>query len=298
MPLSASALDGITILISTPEATVHEFLDQVKTEFPQNLNSKLPVKVVTESDLANNRIAIGEDDLLVAVGVQALLYASKLDVKLPVLGVLVPQSSFEKILADSKRNPRTFSAIVLDQPFPRQIALLKASIPSVTNIGVLFGPVSQSLSSNLQQAARQSGLSILQENVNSTSELMPKLRRVLEGSTALLAVPDLVVYNRETVQTILLTSYRYKKPIIGFSQAYVRAGALAAVYSTPRQIAKQTAEVIRLIAVKTPTSLPPPQAPKYFSVDTNRQVARSLGIEMEDESALSEMLSRIERQLP
>jgi putative ABC transport system substrate-binding protein len=298
MPLSASALGGVTILISTPAAPVNEFLEQFKTEFPQNLNPKLPVKVITEEDLADNRAAIGEDDLLIAVGVQALDYASKLNAKLPVLGVLVPQPSFEKILTDSKRNPRTFSAIVLDQPFPRQIALLKAVIPSATNVGVLFGPASQPLSSDLQQAARQQGLGILQENVNSAPELMPKLRRVLEGSPVLLAVPDPAVYNRETVQTILLTSYRYQKPVIGFSQAYVRAGALAAVYSTPRQIAKQAAEVIRLIAVRTPTSLPPPQAPKYFSVDTNRQVARSLGIELDDENAISEKLSRIERQLP
>lgn len=298
MPLSASALDGITILVSTPAAPVHEFLEQFKTEFPQTINSRLPVKVITEEDLANNRAAIGEDDLLIAVGIQALGYASKLDAKLPVLGVLVPQSSFERILADSKRNPHAFSAIVLDQPFPRQIALLKAVIPSATNVGVLFGPASQPLSSDLQQAAQQHGLGILQENVNSAAELMPKLRRVLEGSPVLLAVPDPAVYNRETVQTILLTSYRYQKPVIGFSQAYVRAGALAAVYSTPRQIARQAAELIRLIAVKAPTSLPLPQVPKYFSVDTNRQVARSLGIELDDENALSETLLRIERQLP
>lgn len=298
MPLSASALSGVTILISTPAPPIHEFLEQFKTEFAQNPGAKLPVKVITESDLTNNLTAVDEDDLLVAVGVQALDYASKLDAKLPVLGVLVPQPSFEKILADSKRNPRTFSAIVLDQPFPRQIALLKAVLPSAASVSVLFGPASQPLSSDLQQAARQYGLGLLLESVNSASELMPKLRHALEESPVLLAVPDPTVYNRETVQTILLTSYRYQKPVIGFSQAYVHAGALAAVYSTPRQIAKQAAEVIRLIAIKAPTSLPPPQGPKYFSVDTNRQVARSLGIELDDENAISEKLLRIERPLP
>ena len=297
-PLSASALSNITVLIGAPSPPGNEFVEQFKTELTKITNARLTVNVITLEDLANNRVAIGEGDFLVAVGVQALSQASKLDARLPVMGVLVPRPSFDTILSDSKRNPRTFSAILLDQPFSRQLALLKAIMPSAASAGVLLGPTSLQFGNDLQQAAGLQGLALLQENINESSELIPKLRRVLEGSPLLLAVPDPVVYNRETAQTILLTSYRYQKPVIGFSQAYVRAGALAAVYSTPRQIAKQAAEVVGRIAAKPQGGLPSPQLPKYFSVDINRQVARSLGIELSDENALSDTLLRIERPLP
>jgi len=298
LPLPALALNSITILTSASSAPVNEFTEHFKNELAQNFNLKLPVKIISAEDAAASRLILSDEELLIAVGVQALEQAGKLDFKAPVLGVLIPQLSFEKILIDSKHSSRVFSAVLLDQPFSRQLALVKAALPAASNIGVLFGPASLPSSIGLQQAARLHNLGLVQENVNKAPDLMPKLRHVLENSSALLAVPDPAVYNRESVPTILLTSYRYQKPVIGFSQAYVRAGALAAVYSTPRQIAKQAAETVRQFTAKPQAGLPPPQAPKYFSVDINRQVARSLGIEIGDENALSETMLRIERLLP
>lgn len=298
IPLPVLALDNITLLVGTPSLPSNEFVEQFKTEIAQGNDSKPAVNVIRVEELVNKHAALSDNTIIIAVGVQALYQASKLDNRLPVLGVLVSQPAFDKLQQDSKRNTRNFSAIVLDQPIPRQIALIKALMPSATHIGILLGPLSRPLGSVLQQAASQQGFGLLQENIRDPDDLVPMLKHVLSSSPVLLAVPDPIVYNRETVQTILLTSYRYQKPVIGFSQAYVRAGALAAVFSTPGQVAKQAAEVVRQFAGKPQGGLPPPLIPKYFSVETNRQVARSLGIELGDENALSETLLRIERPLP
>jgi putative ABC transport system substrate-binding protein len=295
-PSTALAQSRITVLITLPTPATAEFTDRLRNELDPSSGVKL--SVVTEEMLNNGHDALNDDSLVIAVGVQALSQASKLDLKRSVLGVLVPQPSFDKILVESRRTPRYFSAVFLDQPYARQIALLKSILPKATNLGVLFGPTSLQSSYLLQQASQASNLTLVQENIYATEELPAKLRRALETSAVLLAVPDALVYNRETAQSVLLTSYRYQKPVIGFSQAYVRAGALAAVYSTPQQIARQAAEIIRQHLNKPQAGLPPPQAPKYFSVDVNRQVARSLGIEIGDENALSDTLQRIERPLP
>jgi ABC-type uncharacterized transport system substrate-binding protein len=123
--------------------------------------------------------------------------------------------------------------------------------------------------------------------------LIPKLSAILESSDALLALPDPFIYSRETAQSILLTSYRYQKPVFGYSQPYVRAGALAGVYSNTKQLAKQAAE----IAIKSQQEiggLPPPQAPKYFSVMINRQVGRSLKIQLTDEESIHKKMVEAE----
>ena len=44
------------------------------------------------------------------------------------------------------------------------------------------------------------------------------------------------------MRNILLTSYRRGVPLVGLSQAYVNAGALAAIFSTTEQLAEQTRE--------------------------------------------------------
>jgi ABC-type uncharacterized transport system substrate-binding protein len=99
--------------------------------------------------------------------------------------------------------------------------------------------------------------------------LLNALRRLLSNSNVILAVPDAQIYNRNNISSILLTSYRQQVPLFGFSASYVKAGALAAVYSTPAQISQQVAEIISNLS--SASSLPAPQYPRYFSVNTNPQ---------------------------
>ncbi|MGV2481743.1 UNVERIFIED_CONTAM: hypothetical protein IGO34_33640, partial [Salmonella enterica subsp. enterica serovar Weltevreden] len=58
------------------------------------------------------------------------------DVPTPVLSVLVPQSAFESMLAAG--NTRRWSAIHIDQPFIRQVDLIRIALPEARRIGVLF----------------------------------------------------------------------------------------------------------------------------------------------------------------
>ena len=206
----------------------------------------------------------------------------------------------EKIRAEHARKGVSgkFSAIYLDQPLPRQLSLIRTILPRTDNVGILLGPSTQQQGPALSETARQLGFNPQLEYVGNERELVPGLRRTLNDSGVLLALPDPLVYNRETAQTILLTSYRHEKPVIGFSQAYVKAGALAAVFSSPAQIARQAAEIVREALSAQKIMLPEAQYPKYFSVDANPQVARSLGLNFEEESAIHEKLLKIERVSP
>jgi len=297
LPIHAHAASSVTLLLGEPSATTHEFVEQLRQELALTSNAKLALNVVSLNNLSPDLSLIGDDSILLAVGVQALSQASKLDSKMPVLGVLVPRPSYDRILQDSRRNPRNFSAIVLDQPLSRQFSLIKTILPGIINVGVLLGPTSRDALADLKRAAAQQTLTLQQANVDEPAQLLPRLKQLLDTSSALLAVPDPLIYTRETVQPILLTTYRYQIPVIGFSQAYVRAGALAAVYSTPRQIARQVVEELIQLESRPKAGLSTVQSPKYFSVDVNRQVARALGIEVADENVLSETLLRMERLL-
>ena len=110
--------------------------------------------------------------------------------------------------------------------------------------------------------------------------------------TVLLAVPDTQLFNNRTISNILLTAYHHRSPVIGFSPAYVKAGALFALYSTPAQIGQQAGEAARIGLVSG--SLPPATAPRQFRISTNTYVARSLGITLEDANVLRERLERAE----
>ena len=284
VPLLAQAYTGITIVMSAQTLTNKEFIDTFKAELVNTKNSSLKVKIINLQETEKLEVA-ENSELVIALGVKALAASANLKFSTPVLGVFIPMPAFNSLLVKSKRDLGNFSAIVLDQPFSRQFLLIKNILPASKKIGVLLGPTSSQYADLLKEEGEDAGLSVMEENVYLEADLIPKLNAALAISDALMAVPDTLIYSRETAQPILLTSYRQQKPIFGYSQSYVRAGALAAVYSSSKQIAKQAAE-IALISQQSSNLLPPPQAPKYFSIMVNYQVARSFNLVLKSDEEI------------
>lgn len=291
-PVFAQAYTGVTIVLSAPTQANLEFVDQFKAELANTKNLNLRVKVV-ELPEAERLVVAENSELVIALGVKALEAASKLKHSTPVMGVFIPLLTFNSLLEKSRRDLGSFSAIVLDQPFSRQISLIKTVLPDAKKLGVLLGSTSSQYGVFIKEEGEEKALNILQENVNQEADLIPKLKKLLESTGALIAIPDPLIYNRETAQPIILTSYRHQKPIFGYSQSYVRAGALAAVFSTSKQLAKQAAE-IAIKSQQAPSLLPPPQVPKYFSVMVNYQVGRSLNIPLVDETLIYQRMLEAE----
>lgn len=292
LPNFSHAYTGITIVISSPTSANLEFVEAFKMELVNAKSTNLRVKVIDLTEV--EKLVVAENsELVIALGVKAIELSGKLKQTTPVLGVFVPLPTFNSLLANSKRVLGNFSAIVLDQPYSRRFSLIKTVMPEAKNLGVLLGPNSSLDIDELRESGDGAQFNIMQENIKQQAELIPNLTTLLEISDALMAIPDSLVYTRETAQPILLTSYRYQKPVFGFSQSYVRAGALAAVYSTSRQMARQAAE-IAINSQQSPGILPPPQAPKYFSVALNYQVARSLNIQIGDEASINKKMLALE----
>lgn len=291
LPRMAAALDGVTVVLSEEGGAYAQVAAKLRTALSLNgSTARLPVKEIALKEADFLRADPGQ--LLVAVGAGAMEALAQKNLPQPVLSVLVPRAAFEKTARQGGRagDPRNFSAITLDQPWARQFALIRHALPGRTKVGILLSPNSTELASALSAAARAAGFVAIIEMVGGEADLLPALKRLLGESDVLLAVPDPLIYNRNTVQSILLTTYRHQVPLLGFSSSYVKAGAIAAVFSVPEQIGQQAAEMIqRLVAERR---LPPPQPPRYFSVGINAQVARSLGISLDDEASLNDKLKR------
>jgi hypothetical protein len=111
------------------------------------------------------------------------------------------------------------------------------------------------------------------------SDINQLLSRIAQ-TDVLLALPDAGIYNTENFRNILLSTYRHKQGVIGFSSDMVRAGALATTYSEVEDINAQVAEIAA--AYVSGGELAPPQFPHYFRTIVNEGVARSLDITVVD----------------
>lgn len=137
-----------------------------------------------------------------------------------------------------------------------------------------------------RQAFSNAGLILDIEDADTDKSLLPALNAVLERSSALLALPDSTLYRRNNIKAILITAFRQQRPIVGYSPAFVTAGALAALHTTPHQAARQTADLI----IANGTNLPPPSGPTQFAIAINPNVAQALGIKVPDEAAIRRAL--------
>jgi ABC-type uncharacterized transport system substrate-binding protein len=223
----------------------------------------------------------GTPRLLVALGALAAQTVAKTDPRYPVLCALLPRTSYESVLQETgQRSSAQFSALYLDQPLSRQLELIRLALPAAKNVGVLWGQESKSKESVLKALAATKQLTLVEGRVSGDGLLFPQLKKVLADADVLLAQADQQVFNPQTIQNILLASFRAQVPMVGFSPAYVRAGALIAVFSTPEQIGRQSAALAK--DVLQGKGLPAtPIYPSSFSVMVNDHVARSLGLSLE-----------------
>lgn len=139
-------------------------------------------------------------------------------------------------------------------------------------------------------------MTVIRENVLREGDLFPALQRVTTDPAVLVATPDNEVFNSYSLQNVLLATYRQRSPVLGFSPAYVRAGAVLGLYVTPAQIGRQAAEMAKAVLAGAP--LPQPQTPRYFEIGTNPQVAHSLGIDLEAPEVLRARLAKQEGLAP
>ncbi len=230
--------------------------------------------------------------LAVTVGVRAAESVATLPGRTPVLAVLVPRSWYAKggraRLLDSGR--RSVAAIYLDQPFERQAELIRLALPDAQRAGVLMSEDQEGLVGELEAALQARQLGLVLGILPSEGRLMNTLENVLSESDVLLAETDPRVFNRNTAQSLLLTSYRYRTPVLGYSHSLTRAGALLSLHSSPAQIGRQTAESVIVALQGGAVRLPPPAHPVYFGISINEQVARSLGYTLPPEDELEKRL--------
>lgn len=288
-PASAAGKPDAEILLVLSELQgPYQVVANSLQDYLQDTSANIPLKMERVSADSIGSRSLTSARLVVAIGSKASEQVDAMPESAPVLHLLIPSQG--NTLCDHPHH----SAIFIDQPWQRQLNLIHLTLPGSEHIGLLLGNTSQQLRPDLEAAIIERQWYARVGIAPSNSSYLDALKRILEHSEVLLAIPDQQVFNRQNLQGILLTSYRREVPMIGFSPGYVRAGALAAVYSTPEQIAQQAAQWIDTLLEHAGRVLPAPAHPQYYSVAVNQQVARSLGLRVPQESTLLQYMQQLE----
>jgi ABC-type uncharacterized transport system substrate-binding protein len=205
-----------------------------------------------------------------------------------VLSLMIPRALSEKLPWPVSLGRKKISAVYFDQPVSRSIGLIRAAFPDARRVGLLVSGENAGVARLLTQEAARHSIQIVPVTVDSADEVAQALRQVLPDSDVLLLVPDAIAINAGNAQNVLLTTYRYRVPVLGFSQGLSKAGAVASLYSSPAQIGSQGAQMA--IRLDESGDLPPAQHASTFSIAFNPHVARSLGVNLPNEADIRRKL--------
>ena len=287
-----AAEPAVVIVTSERSASYLDAIGALEDELARTGMSRTDIQTVTMAELALLSLPLSPK-IFIAVGLRAASLMAARDGKTPLIATLLPRGGFEQIAGVAERKATAaLSGVCVDQPFSRQLDLIRLALPMARRIGVLWGLDAPVQMPRLHSASQGRGVQLVTAQVGAGESVFPALARVLEEAEVLLAVANPQIYNSSSIQNILLASYRSNVPLIGFSPGYVQAGAVLSLYSTPAMIGRQTAVMVRsfLQGKALPTM---PQYPREFEVGVNTQVARSLGLTL-DAAALTDRLRQLE----
>ena len=273
-----ASITHVVVVLSDNTRTSQTFASRYLAGLPPQINAS----VIHGAD----NLDLADTDLIVTVGPIASQNIFS-QTGLPVLATMISSQSYSTLLKLRPKGSQT-TAIYLDQPSIRQIHFLQATLPKLHQVGLLYA--NEAAITPLKNTFNNNGYSVHSLPVENESRLFDSLTSVLKSSDLLYATPDADVYNNRTIANILLSSYRLGVPIVGYSENFVKAGAVCGLYSTPEQMAGQ-ADLLSINFSKNKT-FPSASYPAEYSISINRDVARSLGIVF---SSIEEIRRKVEK---
>ena len=198
----------------------------------------------------------------------------------PVLHTMIARDQYQILYQDGSPYPR--SAVFMDQPLERYVALIHSAMPERSEVLLLSSENTLPLVTpllNLLRAHRKALRIVPYTQGDSIDKI---LAENTGPNSVLLVLPDIRVLNSDTAKTFITASYQRAIPLVSYSEHLVRAGGLMAVYSST---ADQIVDVRGAIHTWQATGrLPAAGYARNYSVSINYQLARALQLRLPTEA--------------
>lgn len=227
------------------------------------------------------------DHILVTLGVSTLRYVSESGYAGPVISSYLSKISEQRLQQESTLSPSIQRVALYTEPsINSQMSLISKLYPRNPYIAVFLSDQSGFLQTEIESAAKVHNISVNIQQVISAREIYASLSQ--NRYSAILAIPDDTIYNRNTIRAILEVSYAENTAIVGYSPSLVQAGAIATTYTDEVAVAKAISDEIR--SYQERGRFGPSRQIESRSVEINPHVANSLNILIEPKHLIEQSL--------
>ena len=277
----AQDVDRLVIVRSSDNSFFNETIDTLVGQ----LDDGVAHEVV---DLDGFSVETAPGDIYIGLGLPAIKAISSRYPTARAIHAYLTEEQLQQLERDANR-----FFVLLDQPLQRYLAFTHYLL-KVSSIGIL---TDQPFDPELERMPilNRLDLDLSIYRVDADNKLLPVLRRLLREHDALLMLPRQSIYNPESLKGVLLSSYRQRRPVISYSPAHVRSGALASIYSSPIDIGRHLALLTKRSIANNMSPETDFHYARFFSISINRQVARSLGLALPGNAELRDQLDGLKQ---
>lgn len=232
--------------------TIHFLLSSDAPVVAQALSDIQSQLIATENPVDNqvshiDQFSVTEvdpNDLLVAIGNKA---AKKLaSFKLPNQTIISFTDKPTNVYLSSEFRRDNLRIVSLNQPTQRLIEFTDPIVGTgyKKNLLIAVSEQNTALITELENIAPLNYGQLKVVIVPKATLAAKVLEPHLFDAAALIAIQDPVIWTGKNAKWLLQQAFNYQVPVIGYSQSFLKAGALASVYSSLDDVASTTADAI------------------------------------------------------
>lgn len=280
-PIYAYSQESILAVMSGDNKIYKDFYSRFKTELHDNIN-------IVEVGVSNvNNEVLNSHNFIITVGYRAAKNISEYKPKSTVIYSLIPDNEKTHSSLSCKNNNCYY--IYINQPVIRYTKLFKILFPQDRVMVLATTKVNTKIIQQIQISSKNIGVTYKELQIQQDSNIARTFTNILSKDDVLLALPNTAIYNSNNAKSILLSTYHKDVPIIAYSKAFVKAGAIAGLYSSIDHIADKTAKIVNRI-IKGGHQKQKGYYPDDFTIEINSAVANSLNINIDSESVIKRKL--------
>jgi len=221
--------------------------------------------------------------LILTLGSTATALIHKHVKDLPVVFCMVLNPVASGFVRSMESSGNNLTGASLDVPARIQFETLKAVVPSLKRVGVLYNPrETGEVIGSASKEAEDVGVELIAIPVSSPERLQEALETLQRRRIdALWSVADGTVFSSDrSIEFLLRRTLEYRIPFMGLSSAFVKAGALLALSVDYKDVGVQCGELaVQVLAGRPPPSLPI-TVPRMVTLYLNLNVAKAIGVKI------------------
>ena len=267
------------------KSSENSFFNKTIQQLTQKIGDKVEFHIKMLDSLEHNDPLLSNSRAIITLGIAAANYPFDKKQKSPIIHSYITEFQLTKHTDEHNHH-----YLLLDQPLHRYLAFIKYLLAPKA-IAIIKSEKNAVNKKTLKRLSSSLGIKLEQRLMKKGDNPLRLVRNLLHSNDVLLSLPNPDVYNRRSLKGILLASYRQNKPMISYSPAHVKSGALAAIYSSPDDIGNQLAGIIKKIISRKNAKLKTVYYASEFNISINHRVAKSLGLTLDNEELILKKLT-------